>query len=293
MRGDRPRVIVEEYHRVRQRDHLADRRDQGRRPVLPADRPPPGSGRLSRKLAARGDVRERRCTRRRTRPRKVVDSARRPRHVRRRILHRAATRRSSPNCRPRPHDTGMVTLISQSPERVRAAPARDPRPADPGDRAGRPVGIGGDPRRPRRATTSASKASPRRLPSAAPGTPVDLRLFAKPNTLKNRRMGVALARGRIDRGGGRDGGGRGRGGQDPLRRLTEAFAAVRRWTGERSEPMSARLAVALVGDPAGRGLRPVAADPAQAADRRPQRGAGPAAQARRHEPRDRAQARDL
>ena len=26
------------------------------------------------------------------------------------------------------------------------------------------------------------------------GRPVDLRLFAKPNTLKNRRMGVALAR---------------------------------------------------------------------------------------------------
>ena len=28
----------------------------------------------------------------------------------------------------------------------------------------------------------------------APGKPVDLRIFAKPNTLKNRRMGVALAR---------------------------------------------------------------------------------------------------
>ena len=28
---------------------------------------------------------------------------------------------------PRPHDTGMVTLISQSPERVRTAPARDAR----------------------------------------------------------------------------------------------------------------------------------------------------------------------
>ena len=27
-----------------------------------------------------------------------------------------------------------------------------------------------------------------------PGAPVDVRLFAKPNTLKNRRMGVALAR---------------------------------------------------------------------------------------------------
>ena len=26
------------------------------------------------------------------------------------------------------------------------------------------------------------------------GSPVDIRIFAKPNTLKNRRMGVALAR---------------------------------------------------------------------------------------------------
>ena len=32
------------------------------------------------------------------------------------------------------------------------------------------------------------------LALGAPGKPVDLRLFAKPNTLKNRRMGVALAR---------------------------------------------------------------------------------------------------
>ncbi len=42
--------------------------------------------------------------------------------------------------------------------------------------------------------TSAFAASPRRWPSAKPDRPVDLRLFAKPNTLKNRRMGVALAR---------------------------------------------------------------------------------------------------
>jgi phosphoribosylglycinamide formyltransferase 2 len=33
------------------------------------------------------------------------------------------------------------------------------------------------------------------LALGAPGNPVDLRIFAKPNTLKNRRMGVALARG--------------------------------------------------------------------------------------------------
>jgi phosphoribosylglycinamide formyltransferase 2 len=33
------------------------------------------------------------------------------------------------------------------------------------------------------------------LAVGAPGNPVDLRIFAKPKTLKNRRMGVALARG--------------------------------------------------------------------------------------------------
>jgi phosphoribosylglycinamide formyltransferase 2 len=33
------------------------------------------------------------------------------------------------------------------------------------------------------------------LALGAPRNPVDLRIFAKPSTLKNRRMGVALARG--------------------------------------------------------------------------------------------------
>ena len=33
------------------------------------------------------------------------------------------------------------------------------------------------------------------LALGAPGFPVDVRIFAKPKTLKNRRMGVALARG--------------------------------------------------------------------------------------------------
>jgi phosphoribosylglycinamide formyltransferase 2 len=35
---------------------------------------------------------------------------------------------------------------------------------------------------------------PDALALGAPGKPVDLRIFAKPKTLKNRRMGVALAR---------------------------------------------------------------------------------------------------
>jgi phosphoribosylglycinamide formyltransferase 2 len=33
------------------------------------------------------------------------------------------------------------------------------------------------------------------LALGAPGSPVDLRIFAKPTTLSHRRMGVALARG--------------------------------------------------------------------------------------------------
>ena len=33
------------------------------------------------------------------------------------------------------------------------------------------------------------------LSRGRPGAPVDVRIFAKPNTLKNRRMGIALAGG--------------------------------------------------------------------------------------------------
>jgi phosphoribosylglycinamide formyltransferase 2 len=36
---------------------------------------------------------------------------------------------------------------------------------------------------------------PEALALGAPGSPVDIRIFAKPETLVNRRMGVALARG--------------------------------------------------------------------------------------------------
>ena len=101
-------------YRLRQRDHAADRRDQGRRPVLRADRPPAGSRRLSRELAAGGDPARGACSRRGTR---------RARWSRRSAAtafsasnsSSAATRRSSPSSSPRPHDTGMVTLISQFP----------------------------------------------------------------------------------------------------------------------------------------------------------------------------------
>ncbi len=94
---------------------------------------------------------------------------------------------------PRPHDTGMVTLISQGLNQfelhLRAVvglpiPAIDflgPSAsavilADRESHDFRFEGIGDA------------------LALAAPGAPVDVRIFGKPNTLKNRRMGVALAR---------------------------------------------------------------------------------------------------
>ena len=95
---------------------------------------------------------------------------------------------------PRPHDTGMVTLISQFPNEfelhLRAI-------------LGLPIPsielIGPS----ASAVILAEEESDNfgfdgladALVLGAPGNPVDVRIFAKPNTLKNRRMGVALARG--------------------------------------------------------------------------------------------------
>jgi phosphoribosylglycinamide formyltransferase 2 len=95
---------------------------------------------------------------------------------------------------PRPHDTGMVTLIGQSPNEFELhlrAILGLPIPAIElagtaasavilADRESHDFGFAG--------VTEA-------LALGEPDRPVDLRLFAKPNTLKNRRMGVALARG--------------------------------------------------------------------------------------------------
>jgi phosphoribosylglycinamide formyltransferase 2 len=94
---------------------------------------------------------------------------------------------------PRPHDTGMVTLISQYPNEfelhVRAILGL-PIPAI--EAAGPSAS----------AVILASKESDAfayegiddALALSEPGKPIDLRIFAKPKTLKNRRMGVALAR---------------------------------------------------------------------------------------------------
>jgi phosphoribosylglycinamide formyltransferase 2 len=95
---------------------------------------------------------------------------------------------------PRPHDTGMVTLISQSPNEFELhlrAILGLPIPAI--EFAGPSAS----------AVILASEDSDRfrfegvaeALALGRPGKPVDVRLFGKPNTLKNRRMGVALARG--------------------------------------------------------------------------------------------------
>jgi phosphoribosylglycinamide formyltransferase 2 len=95
---------------------------------------------------------------------------------------------------PRPHDTGMVTLIGQSPNEfelhlrailglpINAISVDSPAAsavvlADRDSEHFRFAGVGG-------ALALGSEAAP-----------VDVRLFSKPNTLKNRRMGVALARG--------------------------------------------------------------------------------------------------
>jgi phosphoribosylglycinamide formyltransferase 2 len=94
---------------------------------------------------------------------------------------------------PRPHDTGMVTLISQFPNEfvlhLRAI-------------LGLPIPsielIGPSASAVILATEESGSFSydgiAEALALGAPKNPVDLRIFAKPNTLKNRRMGVALAR---------------------------------------------------------------------------------------------------
>jgi phosphoribosylglycinamide formyltransferase 2 len=95
---------------------------------------------------------------------------------------------------PRPHDTGMVTLISQFPNEfelhlraVLGLPIAAIELAGPAASAVILSDREGD----RFSYSGVAEA----LALGAPGYPVDVRIFAKPKTLKNRRMGVALARG--------------------------------------------------------------------------------------------------
>ena len=95
---------------------------------------------------------------------------------------------------PRPHDTGMVTLISQFPNQfelhVRALlglPISSVELAGPSASAV----ILAEQESDDFSYEGVSEA----LALGAPGRPVDIRIFAKPKTLKNRRMGITLARG--------------------------------------------------------------------------------------------------
>jgi phosphoribosylglycinamide formyltransferase 2 len=95
---------------------------------------------------------------------------------------------------PRPHDTGMVTLISQFPNQfelhLRAIldlPIPSIELAGPSASA---VILASE-----ESETVSYEGVADALALGAPGSPVDVRIFAKPKTLNNRRMGVALARG--------------------------------------------------------------------------------------------------
>ncbi len=96
---------------------------------------------------------------------------------------------------PRPHDTGMVTLIGQFPNEFELhlrAILGLPIPA---------IELAGPAASAVILATQEShdfafEGVAEALAGGEADHPVDLRLFAKPNTLKNRRMGVALARGR-------------------------------------------------------------------------------------------------
>jgi phosphoribosylglycinamide formyltransferase 2 len=95
---------------------------------------------------------------------------------------------------PRPHDTGMVTLISQFPNQfelhlraVLELPIPSVEPAGPSASA---VILASE-----ESEIVGYEGLAEALALGSPGHPSDVRIFAKPKTLKNRRMGVALTRG--------------------------------------------------------------------------------------------------
>ena len=96
---------------------------------------------------------------------------------------------------PRPHDTGMVTLISQSPNEFELhlrAVLGLPVPAIElmGPSASAVILAAQE------SDSFRFEGVAEALALGTAGEPVDLRLFAKPRTLPRRRMGVALARAR-------------------------------------------------------------------------------------------------
>jgi phosphoribosylglycinamide formyltransferase 2 len=95
---------------------------------------------------------------------------------------------------PRPHDTGMVTLMSQFPNQFELhlrAVLELPIPSIEFAGPSASAVILASEEREHFSYDGIADA----LALGSPGTPVDLRIFAKPKTLKNRRMGIALARG--------------------------------------------------------------------------------------------------
>jgi phosphoribosylglycinamide formyltransferase 2 len=95
---------------------------------------------------------------------------------------------------PRPHDTGMVTLLSQFPNEfelhlraILGLPIPSIELAGPSASA---VILASE-----ESEDFSYEGIEEALRLGASGKPVDLRIFAKPTTLKNRRMGIALARG--------------------------------------------------------------------------------------------------
>ena len=95
---------------------------------------------------------------------------------------------------PRPHDTGMVTLISQFPNQFELhlrAILGLPIPSIELIGPSASAVILAD----RECEDFSYEGLSEALALGAPRRPVDLRIFAKPVTLKNRRMGIALARG--------------------------------------------------------------------------------------------------
>jgi phosphoribosylglycinamide formyltransferase 2 len=95
---------------------------------------------------------------------------------------------------PRPHDTGMVTLISQFPNQFELhlrAVLGLPIPSIEFSAPSASAVILANQESDSFAYDGVAEA----LALGSPGHPVDLRIFAKPKTLVNRRMGVALSRG--------------------------------------------------------------------------------------------------
>ena len=95
---------------------------------------------------------------------------------------------------PRPHDTGMVTLVTQFPNEFELhlrAVLGLPVPAIEAVRPGASAVILAD----RESEDFGFEGVGDALRRGRPGASVDLRLFGKPKTLKNRRMGIALAGG--------------------------------------------------------------------------------------------------